>query len=391
MNQPLAGIKMIDLSQVIAGPYGSGLLSHLGSETTKIEILTGEQGRSLAGSFFGLNRGKRSLPLNLQSEEGKQILLRLAAEADVFIENFRPGVVERLGIDYATLSALNPRLIYVSISAFGAGGPYAHRGGFDPLLQAMTGVERTQGGAENPPVFLRIAITDYTTGMMQAAAITLALYNRERTGKGEHLQFSLLRSGLFINAEAFTRFEGRKPRRLPDRGQNGFSALDRMYRASDAWVFLLVEGDDERWTRLVSLPRFSALAADSRFASAAARVENDGALAAAIEAVIAGDTAENWLAELEAAGVPSAPVLPDYDRRFFEDVQPIINGYLVYDDHIERGRVEHGGNYLRFSAAETQLEGRAAPVLGQHVDEVLAELGYDPESIARLRAQGITI
>lgn len=391
MSEPFAGIKMLDLSQVIAGPYGSGLLSHLGTETIKIEMLTGEQGRSLAGSFFGLNRGKRSLPLNLQSAEGKQILHRLAAEADVFVENFRPGVVERLGIDYATLSALNPRLIYVSVTAFGPSGPYAHRGGFDPLLQAMTGVERLQGGLDNPPVFLRIAITDYATGMMQAAAIALALYNREKTGHGEHIQLSLLRTGLFINAEGFTRYAGRRPRRTPDKGQNGFSALDRMYRAADAWIYLLVEDDEARWRNLVSLPALAPLAADPRFETADDRTNHDTALGDALEAVFQTQSAAAWLDQLEAAEVPCAPVVPDYDHRLFEDVQPIINGYLVYDEHIERGRVEHGGNYIRFSAADTQLEGRGAPVLGQHTDEVLTELGYEAEAISRLKAEGITL
>ena len=260
MTEPLAGIKALDLSQVIAGPYGTGLLSYLGCETIKIEMLRGEQGRSLAGSWFGLNRAKRSIPLDLGKEEGREILYRLAAEADVFVENFRPGVVDRMGIGYETLSKLNPRLIYVSISAFGTTGPYSGRPGFDPLLQAMTGIERVHGGPGNPPIFLRIAITDYTTGMMQAAAISLALFNRERTGRGDHVHLSLLRAGLFINGEAFTRYAGRQPRRMPDKGQHGFSALDRMYRASDAWLYLLVEDDEERWRKLTSLPPFVELA-----------------------------------------------------------------------------------------------------------------------------------
>lgn len=391
MSEPLKGIKAIDLSQVIAGPYGTGLLSYLGCETVKVEMLRGEQGRSLAGSWFGLNRGKRSLPLDLTKPEGKEVLFKLAASADILVENFRPGVVERMGIGYEALSAINPRLIYVSISAFGATGPYAHRPGFDPLLQAMTGIERVHGGPGNPPIFLRIAINDYLTGMMQASAITLALFNRERTGQGDHIFLSLLRAGLFINAEAFTRYEGRQPRRLPDKGQHGFNALDRMYRAMDGWLYLLVEDDEQRWRRLVTLPAFADLGIDPRFGDVTSRAENDQALARLLEQRFASDTVESWLAALEAAGVPSAPVLPDYDRRFFEDVHAIINGHLVSDQDPVRGRVEHNGNYVHFSGAETQVTGNAAPHLGQHTEEVLTELGYLPADIERLRQAGVIL
>jgi crotonobetainyl-CoA:carnitine CoA-transferase CaiB-like acyl-CoA transferase len=391
VTNPLSGIKALDLSQVIAGPYGTGLLSYLGVETVKIEMLRGEQGRSLAGSWFGLNRGKRSLPLDLAKEEGRQILYRLAADSDIFVENFRPGVVDRMGIGYETLRQLNPQIIYVSVSAFGETGPYAGRPGFDPLLQALTGIERVHGGPGNPPVFLRIAINDYASGMMVAAAVSLALFNRARTGEGAHIHLSLLRAGLFINAEAFTRYEGRKGARMPDKGQNGFSALDRMYRADDAWLYLLVEDDETRWRSLTSLAAFSVPRADPRFATAALRAENDAALAEVLEAIFATQDVEGWLRVLEAAGVPAAPVLPDYDRRFFEDIQPIINGYLVSDTDPVRGRIEHNGNYIRFSDAETQLEGNAAPSLGQHTEEVLTELGYDAAGIERLRRDGVIL
>jgi crotonobetainyl-CoA:carnitine CoA-transferase CaiB-like acyl-CoA transferase len=391
MTNPLAGIKALDLSQVIAGPYGTGLLSYLGVETVKVEMLRGEQGRSLAGSWFGLNRGKRSLPLDLTKDEGREILYRLAADADIFVENFRPGVVDRMGIGYEAIKKLNPRVIYVSVSAFGETGPYVGRPGFDPLLQAMTGIERLHGGPGNPPVFLRIAINDYASGMMVAAAVTLALFNRERTGEGAHLHLSLLRAGLFINGEAFTRYAGRPETRLPDKGQNGFSALDRMYKAADAWLYLLVEDDEERWRKLTSLAAFAVPRADPRFATAALRAEHDAALAEVLEAIFETQDVEGWLGALQAAGVPAAPVLPDYDRRFFEDIHPIINGYLVTDSDPLRGRIEHNGNYIRFSDAETQLEGNAAPRLGQHTEEVLGEIGYDEAGIERLRANGVIL
>jgi formyl-CoA transferase len=388
---PLAGVRIIDLSQVIAGPYGPALLADAGADVVKIETHQGEIARSLGGSFLSLNRGKRSIPLNLQHEAGKEVLYRLARGADVLVENFRPGVVQRLKVDYETLSALNPRLIYVSVSAFGASGPYAHRPGFDPLLQAMTGTERAQGGRQNPPVFLRIAITDYATAMIQAAAVTMALFDRERTGKGCHINTSLLRGGLYINAEAFTRYAGRPERVLPDAGQYGLGPLDRMYATRDGWLFLLVEADEERWQRLLSLPAFAALEADSRFMSAASRSANADDLAMALSRIFAEDGTDAWLANLDAAGVPCAPVIEHYDRVFFHDLQPIINGYTVASEHANRGHVEHGGNFVHYSATPTGREAVPAPLLGEHTDEILRDLGYGTAAIDALRHDGVIV
>src|SRR3990172_10856943 len=199
MSGPLAGIKALDLSQVYAGPYCTGLLAHAGVEVIKVEALGGEIGRNLGAAFLGINWGKRAIGLNLQTPEGQAVMHRLAAWADVLVENFRPGVMERLGIGYETLSGINPRIIHVSVTAFGETGPYSHRPGFDPLIQAMSGIERVQGGRQNPPVFLRIAITDFATAMVDAAAVVMALYERERTGRGQRIDMSLLQARIFIN------------------------------------------------------------------------------------------------------------------------------------------------------------------------------------------------
>jgi len=327
--------------------------------------------------------------IDLQKPEGRDVFLKLSTEwADVIVENFRPGVVERLNVDYDTVSKLNPRIIYVSATAFGSSGPYSHRPGYDPLLQAMTGVERAQGGRHNPPVFLRIAITDLTTGLMHAAAITMALYHRERTGRGQHVKTSLLRSGIFINGDAFTRYPGRPERVLPDAGQHGLGPLDRMYETSDGWVFLLVEDDQERWQRLVSVPEFAGALSDHRFADAASRDAHADDLASILSQAFRSRPSDYWLSTLEAAGVPAAPVIEGYGRQFFEDVQPIINRYTVAGLHGERGRMEQPGNYISYSLTPTDQEGPAAPLLGQHTEEIMARLGYSAGEVSRLRASG---
>ncbi len=384
---PLAGVRVLDVSQVIAGPYGTSLLTHSGAEVIKIEPLGGEIARGLASGFLGWNRGKRAMALNLQAEAGVEVFYRLAKWADVFVENFRPGVTNRLKIDYPALSALNPEIIYVSASAFGQTGPYSHRPGFDPLLQAMTGVERSQGGRHNPPVFLRIAITDNVTAMTHAAAITMALYHRERTGRGQRIEVSLLQSGILVNGDAFTRYPGRPARLLPDAGQHGLGPLDRMYAASDGWIFIYVGGSDERWGRLA--PVVGIGPADARFSTAAAREQNGDDLARLLESAFSSRSADEWLETLEDAGVPAAPVIEGYGSRLFEDVQPIINGYIISGEHAERGHMEQPGNYIRYSLTPTSQEGRPAPLLGQHTDEILAQFGYSTADIGRLRDEGV--
>lgn len=386
---PFADVRILDLSQVIAGPYGPAVLTDLGAQVVKVEPAGGENFRNLGGGYLGLNRGKRGIAVDLQRPEGREVAHRLARWADVVVENYRPGVMQRLGVDYATLARLNPRLIYVSVTAFGSTGPYAHRPGVDPLLQAMTGTERTVGGEHNPPVFLRIAVSDYIAALLNAAAISLALYHRERTGQGQYVETSLMQAGILVNSEAFTRYAGRPKRRLPDKGQHGFHALDRMYRTEDGWLFLAIEDDEGAWQRLVATPGFERLASDPRFATIEGRSAHDEALAAHLEETFRGKTTEAWLELLSERAVPCAPVIERYSQLLFNDVHAILNGYVVKREHADLGEIEQPGRFLSFSLSTVPWDGRAAPVLGQHTEEVLGEMGYSKAEIEALCAAGV--
>jgi crotonobetainyl-CoA:carnitine CoA-transferase CaiB-like acyl-CoA transferase len=384
MEGPLSDVKILDMAQVIAGPYGPALLSDIGAQVIKVEPTIGESFRGLGAGSFGLNKGKRAIAIDMQQPEGKEIMHRFAAWADVLVENYRPGVVQRLGVDYETLRKINPRLIYVSVTAFGSSGPYAHRPGVDPLLQAMTGVERAQGGRHNPPIFLRIAVTDYITAILQSSAITLALFHRERTGEGQYVEASLLQGGIYSNSEAFSRYAGRPERPLPDAGQHGLNALDRMYKTADGWMYVVVD-DDERWQALTAVPGLEALGQDARFATAESRALHDTDLARWLEDAFAKETAETWLERLGEGRVPSAPVYQQYSQLLFNDVQAILNGYVIRREHVQLGEIEQPGNFISFSMTPPSGEGLAAPVLGQHTNEILHEFGYSDEAIASLR------
>src|SRR5499427_6156177 len=195
---PLAGVRVVDLTSYIAGSYGAMMLADMGASVVKVEALEGDSFRELPG-FFGWNRGKRSIALNLKDPDGRAIVHRLAVAADVVMENMRPGVVERLGVDYATLRALNPRIIYSSVTAFGGDGPYRDRPGFDPLIQAMSGVMAIQGFG-GPPQYVRTAITDYYAAALGCQAVLAALFVRERTGLGQRVETSLLNAGLALQS-----------------------------------------------------------------------------------------------------------------------------------------------------------------------------------------------
>lgn len=389
LEQPLTGVKVLETANVIAGPTAGKLLSVLGAEVIKLEPPDGDISRPATPPYFYLlNSNKRSISVNARTDEGKEVAKRLAAHADILIANMRPGATERIGIGNRALSELNPVIIEAHVTAFGWSGPYAHRPGLDPLAQALIGLQRAQGGPENPPVFLGgLAPNDYVAGAMGALGAIMALYARERTGLGQQVHTNLLNAGIVISSKEFMMFQDKPPRRFSDKGQYGLSALRRLYETANGWIYLAAE-DEQFWLGLCGALDREDLSRDQQFASSNARAENDAALTMELEQTFNGRTLTEWLSVLEEKKVPCAPVVEEYIEGFFSDPQAIANEMVVEHQHPNLGSYKMSRNLIRFDNT-SDVEPRPTPTLGQHTREVLEELGYSQSEIDELYRKGV--
>jgi crotonobetainyl-CoA:carnitine CoA-transferase CaiB-like acyl-CoA transferase len=373
---PLEGIRVVDLTSYIAGSYAAMMLADLGAAVIKVESLGGDSFRELP-AFFGWNRGKRSITVNLKAPEGRIIVEQLVARGDVFLENMRVGVADRLGLGEARLRALNPRLVYGSITAFGSTGPYVDRPAFDPVLQALAGVMVHQGFG-GPPEYLRIPVTDYYAAALCAQAVLAALFVRERTGCGQRVETSLLHAALALQSGHVVDYPG-KPSAARD------NPTYRLYQAEDgAWLFLAC-GNQSFWAKLCQALGMPHLADDPRFASWMLRLDNRHALLPLMEATFRTRPRARWLEILAAHDIPAAPVQPLAE--FMDDPAVRHHGMVREYRHPEVGRLRLMGQPLLFSNTPVRDPG-PPPTLGQHTDAVLGELGYDASAIAALRARG---
>src|SRR5712691_503637 len=374
---PLDGITVVDLTSYIAGSYAAMMVGDLGARVIKVEALEGDAFRELHG-FYGWNRGKHSIAVNLKEPEGRAVIHRLAKTADVVMENMRPGVVERLEVDYETLRRLHDKLIYCSISAFGPEGPESERPGYDPVFQCLGGVMTYQGFG-GPPQYVRIPVTDYYTAALACQAVLAGLFVRERTGQGQRVWTSLMHGILALQAGNFVDWPGRE---IVFRDNPTY----RLYRAGDGQWFFLACGNQTFWVKLCRALGLDDLADDPRFASWLLRLDNREALLPLLESRFATESRDHWLSLLAKHDIPAAPVQSMLD--FMNDPAVLHHDMVHHYEHPEVGPMRLMGQPLAFDDTPARDPG-PPPALGEHTHQVLSELGYDAAAVTDLRTRGV--
>ena len=389
----LDGLRVLDLSNQLSGPFCAMLLGDLGADVIKVEHPVGGDNARLgaphvngeSAPFMTVNRNKRSITVDLKAPDGLAIVRRLAARADVVLENWRPGTAARLGLDYDNVRRLNPRVIYCSISGFGQTGPYAARGGFDRIAQGMSGLMSINGEENGPPLVVPIPIADIGTGMFGLIGIFAALAYRDRTGEGQAVDASLLETPIAWSVYEAAAFfaTGEVPRRLGHGHRT--NAPYQAFRTADGWLNL-GGGSQQLWRDICAVLGVEPLVDDPRFATPALRVQHRKELEALLQPRFLSAPTSVWLERLEAAGVPAGPIL-SYDQ-VFSDPHVKARAMAVEVDHAKAGRTRVLGTPFKLSKTPGTVR-RPAPTLGQHTDEILGELGYDTVAIADLRARKV--
>ncbi len=400
--QPLQGIRVTDLSRAVAGPYCATILGDLGADVIKVERpgagddsrgwgppFAGEPYAAYPGEsayFIAFNRNKRSITVNLKSLEGQEIVRRLASVSDVLIENFVTGVLDRMGLGYEAVHALNPRLVYCSVSGYGRTGPYAERPGYDFILQAEGGMMDIIGPEEGPPYRVGVPIVDITSGMFAATAVLAALRARDHTGEGQLVDISLLDTqvALLSNVASNYLVSRAAPRRLGNAHPN--ITPYEAFRARDRW-FVLGAATERQWAVLCDALGRSDLKEDARFVTNEARIAHRAALIEILSQVFVTRDADEWLAELADAGLPCGPInsVPDV----LKHPQKQARGLTIQVEHPTIGPLELTG--LPYKLSQTPAEVRLPPpTLGQHTHQVLTELlDYSAADVAALRERGV--
>ena len=394
MSGPLSGIKIIDLSSVISGPVATVLLADQGADVIKVEAPQGDIIRrmglgknNLSPGFVSANRGKRSICIDLKEPAGVAIVKKLVADADVFIQNFRPGAIERMGLSYDVMSFLNPRLLYVSVSGFGETGPYAHKRVYDPVIQALTGLPDVQAdSATSRPKMVRTIIPDKVSALTTAQAITAGLLERERgSGEGQHIKVAMIDATIsFLWPEALgglTMVGGEKNVR---RGQ---LAQDLIFETKDGYITCGAVSDSE-WKGMCAALEQPHWLEDERFSTPMGRVANAKERIDSMGDVLKSRTSADWLERLDANDVPCAPVLSRPE--ILENEQIKANKLISQYEHPGLGQIRQPRPGAKFSRSDMRKE-PIAPALGQHSEEILRDLGLSGVEIRELVDKGIVM
>ena len=391
---PLAGLKVIELAHIMAGPVCGLMLGDMGADVIKVERMEGDDTRravppAIAGesaAYMMMNRGKRGIALDLKSAEGKDVLRRLLRDADVLIENFRVGTMERLGLGYESLRAEFPGLIYCSLSGFGRTGPYAERAGFDLVAQGMSGLMSVTGeGPGRPPVKCGSPVTDITAGILAAMGVLAAYAHRLRTGEGQAVDTSLFEAGITLTywQSAIAMASGVSPG--PMGSAHPLNAPYEAFETADGWI-TIGAANQVNWLRLVAVLGADDLSHDPRFTTNQDRMANRPVLTAMLASYFREATTAAWLARLAAGKVPAGPVLDIASMH--RDPQALAREMVVTVEHPRAGRMMTLGCPVKFSRSQSGV-GDPAPLLGEHARSILAAAGYDRAAINGLIARGV--
>jgi crotonobetainyl-CoA:carnitine CoA-transferase CaiB-like acyl-CoA transferase len=387
----LDGITVLDATQVMAGPYCGMLLADMGARVIKVESPAGDSSRAMAGArgsdspaFNAVNRGKLGIVLDLQQPAAREVFARLARAADIVIENFRPGVMARMGLDYATLSRESPRLIYASVSGHGQTGPWAGKGGFDLIAQGLSGLMSVTGHPGEAPAKVGVPITDLGAGMFALIGVLAALHHRAQTGRGQHVDTSLVEAGLALSVWEATHYftTGQVPG--PIGSAHRLTAPYQAFRCADGYV-TIGGANDRNFTKIARVLGHPEWLIDERFATNHERVQHQAPLAALIEAETRRQPRAHWIEQFEQAGVPCGPIL-DYEDALTTP-QAIARAMTVDVEHPTLGKLRTLGTPIKMSGTPLN-PGRRAPLLGEHTDAVLIDAGYSDNEIEQLRLAG---
>lgn len=405
MAGALSHIRVLDLSRILAGPWAGQILADLGADVIKVERpgpgddtrgwgppwIKDDQGQdtSVAAYYLCANRNKRSITVDITQPEGQDIVRRLAAQSDVVLENFKLGGLKQYGLDYDSLKAVNPRLVYCSITGFGQDGPYAPRAGYDFLIQGLGGLMSITGRPDGEPgagpMKVGVALTDILTGLYATNAVLAALAWREKSGEGQYIDMALLDVQVACLANQAMNYlaTGSNPRRMGNAHPSIVPYQD--FPTADGHMILAI-GNDGQFARFCEVAGRPELAADARFATNRARVENRAELIPLLNEITATRTTAEWIGQLEARAVPCGPI--NGLAEVFADPQVQARGLAVKMPHPEAGEVPLVGSPIRLSKTPVEYR-RAPPLVGEHTDEILADLGVDAAGIAGLRERGV--